>query len=150
MLRMEVMVRCAQLEDKHKLTSFLQEANLGIEGIEDTIEYFLIMEDKDSSIRATLGIEPLGNFGLLRSLAMTSKASEKDLLVIFEQMLKLAREKQLQKLFLATNKMSSLHFFSLLGFEREEQSNLPQELFQSDHVKHILNVDNSLFMMLNL
>lgn len=147
---MESMVRCAQVDDKSKLISFLQEANLGTEGVEETIEYFLIMENEDNSIRATLGIEPLGNYGLLRSLVMTPKASENDLLVIFEQMLKLAREKQLQKLFLATNKKASLHFFSLLGFEREEQANLPQELFTSEHVKHILNVDNSLFMMLKL
>lgn len=144
------MVRCAQVEDKHRLISFLQEANLGTEGIEETIEYFLIMEDEDRRIRATLGIEPLGEVGLLRSLAVTSQAGENDLLIIFEQMLKLAREKQLVQLFLATNKNSSIHFFSLLGFEMEEQSNLPQELFRSEHVKHILNVDNSLFMRLNL
>lgn len=147
---MEVMVRCAQVGDKHKLISFLQEANLGTDGIEETIEYFLIMEDEDRRIRATLGIEPLGKFGLLRSLAMTSQAGENDLLIIFEQMLKLAREKQLEKLYLATNKSSSLPFFSLLGFETVEQSNLPQELFHSEHVKHIINVDNSLFMRLNL
>lgn len=147
---MVAIVRCAQIGDKNKLISFLHEANLGTEGIEEAIEYFLIMEDEEKNIQATLGIEPLGRFGMLRSLVMTSRASENDLFLIFEQMLKLAREKQLESLYLATNKSSSMQFFTLLGFEREEQANLPQELFASEHVKHILNVDNSIFMMLNL
>jgi N-acetylglutamate synthase-like GNAT family acetyltransferase len=147
---METIVRCAQVEDTNKLISFLEEANLGIDGIKESIEYFLLMEDEAGKIQATLGIEPLGKQGLLRSLAVTPRASENDLLIIFEQMLKLAKEKELESLYLATNKQSSLSFFSVLGFEKEEEENLPQELFASDHVKHILTVDKSLFMVLRL
>lgn len=146
----EAIVRCAQAVDKDKLISFLHEANLGTEGVEEAIEYFLIMEDEQSSIQATLGIEPFGSFGLLRSLAMTSRAKENDLFIIFEQMLKLAREKQVMSLYLATNKPSSVQFFKLLGFEMVDQRDLPQKLFTSEHVNHILNVDNSLFMELKL
>lgn len=147
---MEVMVRCAQVGDKQKLTSFLEKANLGTAGVEESLEYFLLMEDEKNEIQATLGIEPLGNHGLLRSLAVTPKAGENELLFIFEEMFKLAREKKLKSLYLATNKHSSLSFFSVLGFEKEEKENLPQELFASEHVNHILNVDNSVFMVLRL
>lgn len=147
---METIVRCAQAVDKGRLISFLSQANLGIEGVEESIEFFLIMEDENSRIQATLGIEPIGKIGLLRSLAMTTQANENDLFVIFEQMLKLSKEKKLEKLYLATNKSTTLPFFSLLGFKREEFSLLPKELFRSQHVSHILNVDNSTFMVLEL
>lgn len=147
---METTVRCAQPVDRTRLISFLNQANLGTEGVEESIDFFLIMEDENNSIQATLGIEPLGKIGLLRSLAMTSQANEHDLFMIFEQMLKLSKEKKLEKLYLATNKSTTIPFFSLLGFKREELSLLPKELFRSQHVNHILNVDNSIFMVLEL
>ena len=147
---MEGLVRCAQPGDKQKLLSFLSKAGLETEGVEEYIDYFLVLEDEDSSIRATLGIEPLGEVGLLRSLVMTSRTSEKDILIMFEQMLRLAREKELQSLYLATNKEASLPFFRALGFGKEEKGNLPKELSSSSHGKHLLTVDNSVFMVLNL
>lgn len=146
----EMIVRCAQAGDKEKLISFLEKANLGTAGVEESIDYFLLLEDEKGQVQATLGIEPLGEHGLLRSLAVTPKTGENELLFIFEEMFKLAREKELKSLFLATNKHTSLSFFTVLGFEKEEKENLPQVLFNSDHVKHILNVDNSVFMVLKL
>ncbi|TKC16916.1 GNAT family N-acetyltransferase [Robertmurraya kyonggiensis] len=147
---MAMMVRYAQNGDTKKLISFLQGANLGTEGIENLVDYFLIMEDEKGWVQATLGIEPLGKIGLLRSFATTTQIGENELLFIFEQMLKLAKEKGIEKLYLATNRSSSLSFFTLLGFQREEKENLPQELIESDHVNHIRTVDNSVFMVLNL
>ncbi|MDZ5471797.1 hypothetical protein SM124_08555 [Bacillus sp. 31A1R] len=147
---METIVRCAKTEDTNKLTTFLENASLSAEGIEQAIDYFLVLEDDKGNINATLGIEPLGEIGLLRSLVMTSKTSEKELLMMFEQMLLLARDKHLKSLYLATNKSGTLPFFSMMGFVKEEKNLLPEELFQSDHVKHILTVDNSLFMKLTI
>lgn len=147
---METIVRSANVEDTGRLISFLEGANLGVEGVEQAIEYFLILEDDKGNINATVGIEPLGRIGLLRSLVMTSKTSEKDLMMIFEQMLILARDKRLTSVYLATNKQSSLPFFSMMGFIKEEKDQLPEELFQSEHAKRILTVDNSLFMKLNM
>lgn len=147
---METIVRSANVQDTSRLISFLEGANLGVEGVEQAIEYFLILEDDKGNINATVGIEPLGRIGLLRSLVMTSNTSEKDLMMIFEQMLILARDKRLTSVYLATNKQSSLPFFSMMGFIKEEKDQLPEELFQSEHAKQILTVDNSLFMKLNM
>ncbi|WP_075983198.1 GNAT family N-acetyltransferase [Bacillus massilinigeriensis] len=147
---METLVRGGKVEDVDKLIAFLNEARVGTEGVESGIEYFLIMEDKDGNIKATLGIEPLGSYGLLRSLVMTSVLKEQDILVMFEQILRLARERQLTTLYLATNKSKSLDFFQVIGFEKEETEELPKELMHSKHVQYILSVDNSVFMRLNL
>lgn len=144
------MVRCAQVEDVKKLVNFLEKANLGTDGVEEAVDYFLLLEDEAGNIQATLGIEPHGRVGLLRSLAITSQASEKELLLIFEQMLLLARDKQMQSLYLATNKKGSVQFFEMMGFQQVEKKALHEKIFESAHVQHILTVDNSLFMELKL
>lgn len=143
-------VRCAQLEDMDRLAAFLEAANLSTDGIKDAIEYFLIMENDSGDIKATLGIEPHGEVGLLRSLVMSASASENDLFVLFEKILMLARDRNLNSLYLASNKRNSLDFFRLLGFKQEETEQLPEVLFESDHVKHILTVDNSFFLKLSM
>lgn len=143
-------IRCAKKEDVDKLVTFLNRAQLGTEGVEKSIDYFLLLEDKEGRLHGTLGIEPLGRIGLLRSLVMTEKAGQEALMGMFDQMLKLARKKEFDELYLATNKRASLSFFALLGFVKEETGNLPQELSSSNHVQHILTVDNSVFLKLNL
>jgi N-acetylglutamate synthase-like GNAT family acetyltransferase len=81
---------------------------------------------------------------------MSASASENDLFVLFEQILMLARDRNLNSLYLASNKRNSLDFFRLLGFKQEETEQLPEVLFESDHVKHILTVDNSFFLKLSM
>lgn len=143
-------VRCADASDVENLASFLESANLSTDGIREAIEYFLIMESDSGDIKATLGIEPHGKIGLLRSLVMTSTASEKDLFILFEQILLLARDRGMESLYLASNKRNSLAFFSLLGFKQEETAHLPEVLFESEHVKYIMTVDNSFFLKLSM
>jgi N-acetylglutamate synthase-like GNAT family acetyltransferase len=146
---MEALIRCAGKEDEKKLTAFLEKANLGTDGISESINYFLLMEDEEQNIKATLGIEPLGSVGLLRSLVLSERASEKDLLLLVEQILRLARERELNSLYLATNKKGSSEFFKLLGFQ-DEKGALPEDLCRSAHVQHILTVDNFSFLKLSL
>ncbi|MBU8881043.1 hypothetical protein BGM26_19155 [Bacillus sp. FJAT-29790] len=147
---MEACIRCAKVEDVTRLAAFLEKANLSTDGIKESIDYFLMMESDFGDIKATLGIEPLGKIGLLRSLVMTPDVSEKDLFILFEQILILARDRQLTALYLATNKKSSLEFFRLMGFVQEETNGLPEALYGSVHVKYILTVDNSHFLKLSV
>ncbi|KAB2336498.1 hypothetical protein F7731_08970 [Cytobacillus depressus] len=143
-------IRYAGADDRERLTIFLDQAKLNTDGLEHSIDYFLIMENEEREVRATLGIEPLGKVGLLRSLVMTKEMSENDLFILFEQILRLAREKQLQSLYLSSNKRASIAFFQMLGFEEVDKKSLPEELYVSDHVKHILTVDNSFFLKLSI
>jgi N-acetylglutamate synthase-like GNAT family acetyltransferase len=142
------MIRVATEQDLPALVQFLEKANLGTDGIEDTIHFFLLMENEFGGLRATLGVEPYGENGLLRSLVITAGMQENDILVLFEQMLRLAKEKNLSRLFLATNKTASVAFFEMLGFSTVDH--LPVELYQSEHIKNILGVDNSLFLKIEM
>jgi N-acetylglutamate synthase-like GNAT family acetyltransferase len=148
--RGEGMIRWAQANDTKRVISFLDGAGLGTDGVEESIEFFLILENESGKITGTLGIEPIGDIGMLRSFVMTEGGDEHQLLQLFEQMLFLARNKQLQSLYLATNKEASLQFFSMMGFVIEEKDQLPGELLSSKHVKHIFSVDNSEFMRLKV
>lgn len=143
-------VRFAGKQDIAKIINYLEKAKLGTEGIIDSIDYFLLMENRQGEILATLGIEPVGNIGLLRSLAITQTLKEADILLLFNQMLLLAKEKSLSTLYLATNKPESSSFFQMLGFRTLETIDVPVQLKQLIHVQHILTVDNSLFMELKL
>lgn len=147
---MEMTVRPAQTADMEKMIIFLREAGLETAGAENMSENFLILEDKIGNIQGTLGIERLGKYGLLRSFAVSRQVLEKDLLILFREMLKLAKSKAIENVYLAVNKPTTANLFSMFGFVIQEKSSLPAELLQSSHAKQILTVDNSLFMMLNL
>lgn len=147
---MNGLVRFANQEDAARIIAYLKEAKLETAGVSDSIDYFLIMEDDRKEIKATIGIEPVGNCGLLRSLAIASSLKEAELLYLFDQVLTLAKEKALSTLYLATNKPESLAFFRLLGFSSVKKEHLPEALIRHNHVQHILTVDNSIFMELKL
>lgn len=147
---MQPNIRFANHGDIEKIKSYLTLAKLATEGIEDYIDYFLLMENARGEILATLGIEPSGSIGLLRSLVMSDKLKEADILLLFDQMLALAKEKSLSTLYLATNKPASVGFFQMLGFRPLDSKAVPEPLTQLNHAKHIFTVDNSIFMELKL
>lgn len=147
---MEMTVRPAQPEDMKSLIIFLREAGLATAGAENMSDNFLILEDEIGNIQGTLGVERLGKCGLLRSLAVSHQVLEKDLLILFREMLKLAKSRAIENVYLGVNKPTTANLFFMFGFVIQEKSGLPTELLQSSHAKQILTVDNSVFMMMNL
>ncbi|PLR76810.1 hypothetical protein CU633_13760 [Bacillus sp. V3-13] len=147
---MDTIVRGANEQDLARLLTFLEAAKLGTEGVAAAVDYFLLVEDMQGNLKAMVGIEPAGEAGLLRSLVISEGMTDKEILMLFEQMLILARDKQLKELYLATNKQDSLLFFNMLGFTAIERNDLPTSIHQLKHVKYILNVDNSRFLALSI
>lgn len=148
---MQALIRCANKEDLGSLREFLTRASLGTEGLtEETVEYFLLLEDEDGAIKGTLGIEALAECGLLRSLVVSPGQAEKDIVLLITQMMQLAKEKGMRSLFLATNKGVALPFFELLGFVKIGRDQLPAELYSLEHIRQVFSVDNSLFLRFSL
>jgi N-acetylglutamate synthase-like GNAT family acetyltransferase len=148
---MQAVIRKADKQDLGNLTAFLTKANLGTDGVtEETVGYFLLLEDLDGNIKGSLGMEAFADFGMLRSLVVSPGQAEKEIFILFTHMLKLAKEKEMASLYLATNKGVAVPFFELLGFQRVEREEIPSEFHSSDHIRHILNVDNSLFLKFSL
>lgn len=148
---MQALIRCANKDDLATLREFLTRAKLGVDGLtEETVEYFLLLEDVDGAIKGTMGMEVFAACGLLRSLVVSPGQAEKDIVLLITQMMQLAREKGMRSLFLATNKGVALPFFELLGFEKVGRDKLPVELYSLEHIRHVINVDNSLFLKFSL
>ncbi|MEH7481961.1 hypothetical protein V7157_12965 [Neobacillus drentensis] len=148
---MKALIRRANKQDLGSLRQFLSRANLGTDGLTDeTIDYFLLLENEDGTLKGSLGMEAFTEFGLLRSLVVTPGQAEKEIFVLFDQMVQLAKEKGMKGLFLATNKSVALPFFEILGFQRVDRAEIPSEFYQSEHIRHVLNVDNSIFLKFSL
>lgn len=143
--RMQV-IRVATHKDVEKVKSFLNEVGISTEGVEKLIEYFIVIEDIDGNLKATLGIEPLNNIGILRSMVIHPAIKEEDLFTIFQHVYKLASNKKLSTLYLTTNKEKSIPLFRMAGFEKIERTHLPKEFGNSRYGKHLLSYQQAIFM----
>ena len=148
---MQALIRKANQSDLAALQEFLTRAKLGTDGLTaEGLEHFLLLENEDGSIRGSLGMEAFKDHGMLRSLVVSPGQADKEIFVLFDQMVKLAKEKGMKSLFLATNKRVALPFFELMGFQKIEREALPTEFKESEHIRQVLNVDNSLFLKFSL
>lgn len=144
---MLVEIRVANENDINRLKEFLGQANVNADGVDTIVDNFILMEDAKGNLVATLGIERLMKDGLLRSLVMSPKLDQTQILSLFKGITALAKEKELENLYLATNKRASVEFFSMLGFDKIETEELPDHLKESQHLQYLLeDVDNSIFM----
>ncbi|MGM0853838.1 MAG: GNAT family N-acetyltransferase [Bacillota bacterium] len=142
-------IRQATQEDIHEVVAFLMKAGLSTEGIKNSIDCFLVVEDSENQLIGTLGIEVQDKIGLLRSLVVTSSFESEELFALFQEILKLAKEKELTRLYLISNRKASLNFFDLLGFQQENKP-FVDELKEFVHAQKLSTVDNCITMRLDL
>ncbi|MBH9966704.1 GNAT family N-acetyltransferase [Rossellomorea oryzaecorticis] len=142
-------IRQATHEDIYKVIGFLVKAGLSTEGVKNTIDCFLLVEDTEGNLIGTLGIEMRERTGLLRSLVVTPAFDSEEIFTLFQEIFKLAKEKDLSQLYLITNRRASLNFFEMLGFQQEPQGHV-DELKDFVHAKQLSTVDNLLTMSLHL
>ncbi|MDF0726623.1 hypothetical protein PY093_07835 [Cytobacillus sp. S13-E01] len=144
-------IKIANENDISRLKDFLGQANVNSDGVDPTVDNFILMEDLDQKLIATLGIERVNEDGLLRSLVISPKLEQPQILALFKGILSLAKQKELRNLYLATNKQASVEFFTMLGFDQIGKDELPDHLKVSQHLQHVLgDVDNSIFMRTSL
>ena len=144
---MLVEIRVGNETDIDRLKEFLGQANVNSDGVDTIVDNFILMEDSKGNLVATLGIERLMKDGLLRSLVVSPKLDQTQILSLFKGITTLAKEKEVESLYLATNKRASVDFFSMLGFGKVEVDELPEHLKESQHLQYLLeDVDNSIFM----
>jgi N-acetylglutamate synthase-like GNAT family acetyltransferase len=108
------------------------------------------METMEGELMACLGVEPVGQAGLLRSFVVSPKIAQEELLLLFKRAFLTAKNKELEQLYLVTNKMSAVSFFSSMGFTMVDQSEMPVDLLEKNHLKQVLTVDNSAIMKIIL
>jgi N-acetylglutamate synthase-like GNAT family acetyltransferase len=139
-------IRRAESVDIGKIVSFLTEAKLFSDGIAETIDYFVLSEDEKGDITSVLGIEPVQNIGVLRSLAVRPSVREGELLQLFQHVYNLAISKKLSTLLLITNKEAFIPLLQFMGFERISNSSIPKELEKSHHMNLVGKLENVFLM----
>ncbi len=142
-------IRRATIEDLEGILAFLDRAELSTDGVEEAIDYFLVMEDSDDTMLGTLGMEIKEGNGLLRSLVVEPGLNTEDLFALFQEILKLAKEKGLQNVFLISNKKASVQFFSLLGFQEVEKEH-SESLGSFEHIQNLSTLHECSVMGLKL
>ncbi|WP_246944472.1 GNAT family N-acetyltransferase [Bacillus pinisoli] len=143
---MTTIIRTAEPKDLGEMMSFLGQAQVSTKGLAEQIDHFIVLEDLEGTMLGTLGIQRIEQDGLLRSLVISPKAEQTTILDMFQQILKLAKEKELRRLYLATNKIVSIEFFTLLGFRKTEKHELPSYILEADHVVDSLALEETVIM----
>ncbi|MCT8140088.1 hypothetical protein H1D32_21770 [Anaerobacillus sp. CMMVII] len=129
---MGIVIRIATEKDLLPIQHLLAKASLSERGIEQNIDNFLVVEDPEKKIIGTVGIEPVGRDGLLRSLVLASETwNAKVGLNFIELAVAYGKQKGYEKLFLLTN--TSLPFFEYIGFKIVEENEIPEHLKASEH-----------------
>lgn len=140
-------LKIAEGKDLEKLTAFVEKAGISSEGFESLIDYFVIMENGDHEVVACIGVEPMNENGLLRSLVVSDKLKQAHILTLFQSIQTLAEQKGMKHLFLVTNKEASVQFLSLLGFEEIENASIPKQILSLEHMKGSLEDANAKIMV---
>ena len=143
-------IRSAKEDDFLKLQAFLTEAGVSTEGLKESIRNYSIIEENDGVLKACVGIETVGQVGLLRSFVVSPQIAEPELLMLFKRAFLTGKNQQLEALYLVTNKLSAVSLFVSLGFEVVNTSQLSEALLVKNHLKYVLTVDNSAIMKITL
>lgn len=129
---MGIVIRIASENDLLPIQYLLAKAGLSKQGIEQNIDNFLVACAPNKKIIGTVGIEPLGADGLLRSLVISSESwNAKIGLNFIELAVAYGKQKGYQKLYLLTN--TSLPFFEYVGFQILNETEIPENVKTSDH-----------------
>ncbi|PLT35879.1 GNAT family N-acetyltransferase [Bacillus sp. V5-8f] len=143
---MEASFQQAEEKDVRDLEEFLAGANVSSDGVRNRFEYYLLARDKEGKMVAAVGLEPMKNIGLLRSLVFSPAFPHERIPALLQQILLVAKKHELHSVYLATNKPSSLPLFEALGFKLIEAEELPAAFYASPHGKQLTALDGCLFM----
>ena len=105
---------------------------------------FILLKD-EGSVKGMIGMEPCGEYGLLRSFLFKPEA-QAQVPALFETILALAKEKGMKKIFLISNKLQAIGFFEALQFERVNSREIPDDLRDSSAVDKVWAIKEAYVM----
>lgn len=130
---MESRVRLASEHDVESIVKLLKKGKLNVEGIENHIENFLVVEQMSShQIVGTAGLEVIGeDYGLLRSLVIDPVCLDPKIgMELVRILLSFAIGKGLQEIYFITR---SKDFFEYFGCTEVSGPDVPWSIQQSRH-----------------
>ncbi|MBB5174089.1 GNAT family N-acetyltransferase [Texcoconibacillus texcoconensis] len=129
---MSVVVRKAKQADVLGMQKQFAQVGLPQEDLDEVWRNFIIAEGEDESILATVGIVPVQEDAMLRSLVIDGqRVSSTFVLEFLEAAIAYAKQEQYRQLYLFTKGQASL--FLKTGFELLERENIPQHIKETTH-----------------
>lgn len=118
------------------INQLLQRVNLPTVDTNDCTEYFFKIENNESAIIASIGLEIYGTCGLLRSLAVDPAFRDKGLArMLVDKVEKLSADLKLKAVYLLTT--TAEIYFEKKGFVRIRREEVPEEIRQSSEFSSI-------------
>ena len=136
----------ASEKDVDELIEFLGSAKLNVEEVQNQYDYYLIAKNQNGRLIGAAGLIPCGKYGLLRSCVFASSFPKEKIPFLIEHLLLSASMHKLESVYMATDKISSIHFFKSFGFTEAETTQLPEEIKSSPHVEKLKKLENCQFM----
>ncbi|TGK24226.1 GNAT family N-acetyltransferase [Leptospira yasudae] len=125
-----------------EIIPLLQSANLPTEDLHRLdLDHFFGIE-KDSNLVGIIGLEPVGRFGLLRSLAVSEGFRNQGIgTELIRKLLSYAKSIGIERLFLLTN--GAEEYFSIFGFSKVERNEVPAEISQTEEFSKLCPAHSS-------
>jgi len=128
-----VEIRRAKAEDIDKVAELLSAAKLPLAGVSECIERFFVAE-ASGTIVGSVGIEKHGNYGLLRSAAVSEALRGRGVgRRLVDEAIDDARDEGIRALYLLTT--TAQDYFPEFGFERIDRELVPVELNASPELQ---------------
>ncbi|PGS52727.1 GNAT family N-acetyltransferase [Bacillus sp. AFS041924] len=126
-------IRSANQEDFETIFSFLGQAGLSTNGLEEQQESFFILEDEFGKAQAVIGYEQDGEEALLRSLVVAPTIYSQHMVLFLQSVLEKLKEEMISKVYLLTRQHVVQDLFLLLGFGQVEQENVSNNIKEMNH-----------------
>ena len=140
----DITVIFADAKEEEAIKNLLLEAGLPHEDVSNHLHHFLVAKSNDTLI-GVVGLEVLGEFGLLRSLVVASPHRGKGIgKMLYERILACAHLQGIKELYLLTTTAEGLA--SKFGFSRVERNNTPEPI-QATAEFHRLCPSNAVCMV---
>jgi amino-acid N-acetyltransferase len=127
-------VASAGREALPEVLALLREAGLPTAGVEEHFDSFLVARDDEGALVGCVGLESYEDAGLLRSLAVSSRARGSGIgTLLVERLFALARSKGVSTLYLLTT--TAEDYFPRFGFERIYREEADRKLAASAELR---------------
>jgi amino-acid N-acetyltransferase len=131
----EIVFSFAEPSEEEAIRKLLMDADLPAEDFARHLQHFLVAKQGGTLI-GVIGLEPYGEFGLLRSLVVTPPYRGQGLgKELCEKVFSCARELGLKELYLLTT--TAEKFFPKLGFDPIDRDNVPAPIQATEEFSSI-------------
>ena len=130
-----ITLRRASPDDLTAVENLLMKTNLPVEGVKDSIGSFVVAES-DGRVMGVGGVEPCGDYGLLRSVAVDPVARGRGVgAAVTERLIADAEASGLRALYLLTT--TAENYFPSFGFDKTSRETVPDAIAQTAEFRDI-------------